>query len=151
MSLSLTPVCPGSGELVQRFLEETYDVLSQSETYFRKVQIHVIQCDDKVQSDVILTCADDLKAYMEHFQIKGYGGTDFRPAFEYVNTLKVTGQLNGLKGLIYFTDGKGIYPVAAPTYDVAFVFIKERFSEEDFPAWAMRVVLDEETFNERRQ
>ena len=84
-------------------------------------------------------------------QIKGYGGTDFRPAFEYVNTLKVTGQLNGLKGLIYFTDGKGIYPVAAPTYDVAFVFIKERFSEEDFPAWAMRVVLDEETFNERRQ
>ena len=29
--------------------------------------------------------------------------------------------------------------------------IKERFSEEDFPAWAMRVVLDEETFNERRQ
>ena len=78
-------------------------------------------------------------------------GTDFRPAFEYVNTLKVTGQLNGLKGLIYFTDGKGIYPVAAPTYDVAFVFIKERFSEEDFPAWAMRVVLDEETFNERRQ
>ena len=32
-----------------------------------------------------------------------------------------------------------------------FVFIKERFSEEDFPAWAMRVVLDEETFNERRQ
>ena len=140
-----------SGELVQRFLEETYDVLSQSETYFRKVQIHVIQCDDKVQSDVILTCADDLKAYMEHFQIKGYGGTDFRPAFEYVNTLKVTGQLNGLKGLIYFTDGKGIYPVAAPTYDVAFVFIKERFSEEDFPAWAMRVVLDEETFNERRQ
>ena len=140
-----------SGELVQRFLEETYDVLSESETYFRKIRIHILQCDDKVQSDVILTCADDLKAYMEHFQIKGYGGTDFRPAFEYVNTLKVTGQLNGLKGLIYFTDGKGIYPVAAPTYDVAFVFIKERFSEEDFPAWAMRVVLDEETFNERRQ
>ena len=131
-----------SGELVQRFLEETYDVLSQSETYFRKVQIHVIQCDDKVQSDVILTCGDDLKAYMEHFQIKGYGGTDFRPAFEYVNTLKATGQLNGLKGLIYFTDGKGIYPVSAPTYDTAFVFIREQFCEEGFPAWAMRVVLD---------
>ena len=137
-----------SGELVQWFLEETYDVLSQSETYFRKVQIHVIQCDDKVQSDVVLTCADDLKSYMEHFQIKGYGGTDFRPAFEYVNTLKAMGQLNGLKGLIYFTDGKGIYPVAAPVYDTAFVFIRERFCEEGFPAWAMRVVLDD---NECRQ
>ena len=137
-----------SGELVQWFLEETYDVLSQSETYFRKVQIHVIQCDDKVQSDVVLTCADDLKSYMEHFQIKGYGGTDFRPAFEYVNTLKAMGQLNGLKGLIYFTDGKGIYPVAAPVYDTAFVFIRERFCEEGFPAWAMRLVLDD---NECRQ
>ena len=117
-----------SGELVQWFLEETYDVLSQS--------------------DVVLACADDLKSYMEHFQIKGYGGTDFRPAFEYVNTLKAMGQLNGLKGLIYFTDGKGIYPVAAPVYDTAFVFIRERFCEEGFPAWAMRVVLDD---NECRQ
>ena len=62
-----------SGELVQRFLEETYDVLSQSETYFRKVQIHVIQCDDKVQSDVILTCADDLKAIWSIFRSKDTG------------------------------------------------------------------------------
>ena len=67
MSLSLTPVCPVPGNWYSGFSEETYDVLSQSETYFRKVQIHVIQCDDKVQSDVILTCADDLKAYMEQF------------------------------------------------------------------------------------
>ena len=71
-----------------------------------------------------------------------------RQAFEYVNTLKAMGQLNGLKGLIYFTDGKGIYPVAAPVYDTAFVFIRERFCEEGFPAWAMRVVLDD---NECRQ
>ena len=40
-----------SGDLVKRFLEETYDVLSESESYFRKIQVHILQCDDKVQSD----------------------------------------------------------------------------------------------------
>lgn len=38
-----------SGELVQRFLEETYDVLSQSESFFRRVNVHVIQCDDQIR------------------------------------------------------------------------------------------------------
>ncbi len=74
-----------SGELVRRFLEETYDVLSETESYFKKVRIHIIQCDDKVQSDVMITCHQDLKTYMDGFEIKGRGGTDFRPAFEYVN------------------------------------------------------------------
>lgn len=41
-----------SGELVQQFLEETYSVLTQSETYFKKVNIHIIQCDDQVREDV---------------------------------------------------------------------------------------------------
>ena len=120
-------------------------MLSQSETYFRKVQIHVIQCDDKVQSDVVLTCVDDLKSYMEHFQIKGYGGTDFRPAFEYVNTLKAMGQLNGLKGLIYFTDGKGIYPKKRPDYKSAFLFLDD-YDEALVPAWAIRLRLTQEEF-----
>ena len=140
-----------SGDLVRRFLEETYTILAESETYFRKINVHIIQCDDKIQSDAVIASQEEMKDYMEHFTIQGHGGTDFRPVFEYIQALTAAGQFHKLRGLIYFTDGKGIYPVAAPTYDVAFVFIKERFSEEDFPAWAMRVVLDEETFNERRQ
>ena len=137
-----------SGELVQRFLEETYDVLSESETYFRKIRIHILQCDDKVQSDVLIECAEDLKAYMEHFQITGFGGTDFRPAFEYVNELRAKREVDRLRGLIYFTDGKGIYPVQAPVYDAAFVFIEHLYSDESVPAWAMKVVLEEEQLME---
>ena len=68
------------------------------------------------------------------------GGTDFRPAFEYVNGLKKSRQAASLKGLIYFTDGKGIYPVQAPSYDTAFVFIENMFSDESVPPWAMKVV-----------
>ena len=82
-------------------------MLSESDTYFRKIRIHILQCDDKVQSDVLIECAEDLKAYMEHFQITGFGGTDFRPAFEYVNELRAKREVDRLRGLIYFTDGKG--------------------------------------------
>lgn len=137
-----------SGELVKRFLEETYDVLSETESYFRKVHIHIIQCDDTVQSDVLVTSQEELKSYMEDFEIKGNGGTDFRPAFEYVNGLKKSRQVASLKGLIYFTDGKGIYPVQAPPYDTAFVFIENMFSDESVPPWAMKVVLEEEQIME---
>ena len=43
-----------SGELVRRFLEETYTVLSESDSFFRKVNIHIIQCDDAIRSDVVV-------------------------------------------------------------------------------------------------
>lgn len=137
-----------SGELVKRFLEETYGVLSERESYFINVHIHIIQCDDKVQSDVVITCLQDLKIYMEGFQVKGQGGTDFRPAFEYVNGLIARGQTPNLKGLIYFTDGKGIYPVKAPPYDTAFVFVEDMFIDESVPPWAIKVVLEEERIME---
>lgn len=137
-----------SGELVKRFLEETYDVLSETDSYFKKIHVHVLQCDDRVQWDVVITSPKDLKDYMEHFEIRGQGGTDFRPAFEYVNGLKARGEIGNLKGLIYFTDGRGIYPVKAPSYDTAFVFVEDMFTDESVPAWAMKVVLEEEQIME---
>ncbi len=35
-----------SGELVRKFLEETYTVLSEENSFFHKVNIHIIQCDE---------------------------------------------------------------------------------------------------------
>lgn len=133
-----------SGDLVLRFLEETCSVLSSSESFFRKVNIHIIQCDEKVQSDVKVTNQGEMRAYMENLTISGHGGTDFRPAFEYVRQMKGRGEFRHLKGLIYFTDGKGIYPLQKPDYDTAFVFVEEKYSELSVPGWAMKVVLSEE-------
>ena len=65
-----------SGELVRNFLEETYSVLCEQESFFRKVKIHIIQCDEKVQEDIRITGEKELKAYMEHLEMKGGGGTD---------------------------------------------------------------------------
>ena len=137
-----------SGELVQRFLEETYDILSETESYFRELRIHMIQCDDRIQSDKLVTSKEGLLSYMEQLELKGFGGTDFRPAFQYVSELRTKGELTNLKGLLYFTDGKGIYPVQAPPYRTAFLFIENQFEEESVPAWAMKVVLEEEDINE---
>lgn len=133
-----------SGELVRQFLEETYSVLTQSETYFKKVNIHIIQCDDRVREDVAITSAETLKSYMERLTINGCGGTDFRPAFQYVDELVGKQRFSRLKGLLYFTDGRGIYPVKRPVYDTAFVFMEQDFLDVDVPPWAMKIILSPE-------
>ncbi len=132
------------GELVQRFLEETYSVLSESESFFRRIQIRILQCDERVQSDVSITSHEELKNYMEHFTIKGEGGTDFRPAFAYVEELLARKTFHKLRGLIYFTDGYGTFPVEMPPYETAFVFLKEDYRDVDVPPWAIKLILDRE-------
>lgn len=132
------------GELVKKFLEETYSVLSESESFSRRIQVHIIQCDEKVQSDVKITSGQQLKDYMEHFTVKGGGGTDFRPAFTYVDQLLNQKKFTRLRGLIYFTDGYGIYPAKMPPYETAFVFMKEDYQDVDVPPWAIKLILDSE-------
>ena len=133
-----------SGDLVRCFLEETYDVLCQSDSYFKKTNIHIIQCDEQVQQDRLITNQEEMEAYMRDFTIIGQGGTDFRPAFEYVNGLIRQGAFHRLKGLLYFTDGEGIYPVKRPVYDTAFVFLKDQYTDISVPAWAMKLILEPE-------
>ena len=131
-------------ELVKKFLEETYNILSKSESFFRKINIHIIQCDDKIQSDVVVRNYEELQEYMEHFEVKGLGGTDFRPVFGYVKQLLKEKRFHRLKGLIYFTDGYGTFPVKRPLYETAFVFMKEDYRDIDVPVWAMKLIIEPE-------
>ena len=130
------------GELVQKFLEETYSILSSNAGLSRQMRIHIIQCDEKVQSDDVIKSAEELRHYMEHFQIRGLGGTDFRPAFSYVEELLAKKAFGKLRGLIYFTDGYGIFPARKPVYDTAFVFLKEDYRDLDVPPWAIKLILN---------
>lgn len=133
-----------SGELVKKFLEETYSVLAQSESFFKKVNIHIIQCDDKVREDVKIENEEQLRAYMKHMSLHGMGGTDFRPAFLHVDQMVRQQKFSKLKGLIYFTDGRGTYPVKMPRYDTAFVFMEENYTDVDVPPWAIKIILSPE-------
>ncbi len=139
------------GDLLKAFLEETYSVLSESESFFRKVHVHIIQCDDRVQEDVLITNQEEMQEYMEHFTVKGFGGTDFRPAFVKVQELLQKGSFTRLRGLIYFTDGYGIFPVKKPTYETAFVFLKEDYKDVDVPPWAIKLILDREQLMKEHQ
>lgn len=133
-----------SGDLIKGFLEETYSILKEQESFFRKMNIHIIQSDEKVQSDVKITSEEELQEYMQQFTVVGGGGTDFRPAFAYVEELCRKKEFTNLKGLLYFTDGFGTYPKKMPPFQTAFVFMEEEQSETNVPPWAMKIVLDRE-------
>lgn len=133
-----------SGELVQKFLNKTYNILKQEESFFTKINLHIIQCDAEIQEDVKITTQEEFDHYIQTMEIKGLGGTDFRPVFKYVNELKHNKEFINLKGLIYFTDGYGDFPAHQPDYETAFVFIDDEYNNPDVPVWAMKLVLQKD-------
>ena len=131
-----------SGELVRQFLACTYAILRSTETFTRKVNIRIIQCDDQVRSDTAIHDLEDLKRYMDHFRLVGGSATDFRPVFEHVARLQKEGAFTSLRGLVYFTHGMGVYPKKRPPYETAFVLLEEPPMSVKIPPWAIRLVLD---------
>lgn len=138
------------GEVIKRFLEETYSVITNSESFSRRFNVHIIQCDADIQNDFKIQSKEDIDRFMESFEVKGMGGTDFRPVFEYVENLIKDGEFKNLKGLLYFTDGFGTYPKKMPQFDTAFIFFDDEYSDRIVPAWAMKVVLGKEELVEAR-
>lgn len=132
------------GPLVQAFLQKTYSILKSSENFFHKINVHIIQCDNEVQNDTKITSDEDFEAFIKYGKLNGFGATDFRPVFDYVGKLKEQGEFENLKGLIYFTDGYGIYPERMPDYDVIFAFLDEDENRAPVPPWSMKVVLESE-------
>jgi predicted metal-dependent peptidase len=133
-----------AGELVQRFVQKTYNILKSTESFFSKINLHIIQCDAEIQEDKKITCQEEFDEYLKTMQIHGLGGTDFRPVFSYVDTLVQDGEFTNLKGLIYFTDGYGAFPAKMPDYDTAFVFVEDEYNNPDVPPWAIKLVLQKD-------
>lgn len=133
-----------SGELVQKFVQKTYNILKSTESFFTKINLHIIQCDAQIQEDAKITSQEEFDAYLREMKIRGLGGTDFRPVFQYVEQLRRAKEFRNLRGLIYFTDGYGIFPERKPDYDTAFVFLREDYENPDVPAWAIRLVLEKD-------
>lgn len=130
------------GPVVKEFLNKTYSILKGTENFFTKINVHIIQCDSEVQSDTRITCDEDFQAFQAYGRLQGFGATDFRPVFDYVDSLLEQGEFENLKGLIYFTDGYGIYPERMPGYDVIFAFPEEDELRQSVPPWSMKVVME---------
>lgn len=126
-----------SGDLVKSFLQETFEILHTEHIFSGQVCIHIIQADEKVQTDDVITNKQELKRYLSAYEVRGGGNTDFRPVFSYVETLRKEGKLRDLAGLLYFTDGEGIYPQRKPDYRTAFLYLSD-YDAAKVPAWAMQ-------------
>lgn len=131
-----------NGELVRQFLACTYAILRSTETFTRKVNIYILQCDDQVRQETAIHDLEELRRYMEDFAITGGSATDFRPVFTRVAELQRAGAFSNLRGLLYFTDGMGIFPQKRPAWDTAFVLLEEPPMAVKIPPWAIRLVLD---------
>lgn len=131
-----------SGELVRSFLQETLHILLEENAFFTTAKVHLVQCDEQIQEDMVVTARTQAEKLLEHFEIKGGGSTDFRPVFAYVEELRAKGELKNLGGLLYFTDGNGTYPQKKPDYPCAFLYM-DAYDEAAVPAWAIRRRLDE--------
>lgn len=129
------------GDIVQSFLQKTCDVLRQSGSFMERVKIYLVQCDAQIQHVDEIESLDNLPELISGLRLKGFGGTDFRPVFAYVDGLLKSRVLTQLNGLIYFTDGAGIYPEKKPEYKTAFVFHRDDAISPRVPYWAIRAVL----------
>ena len=137
-----------SGELIKNFLKETFTLLTEQNSFFRKCKIRIIQCDDRVRTEEVITDFDKIEETVNRFTVIGGGGTDFRPVFRYVEEQIKEGEIKNLKGLLYFTDGMGIYPKKRPDYKTAFLFLND-FDNDTVPPWAIRMKLEPEEFLEK--
>lgn len=133
-----------SGEVVRQFLEEVWEIFREKDNFFKKMELHMIQCDCLIQEHVRIQSEEEWKDYLEHIEIKGHGDTDFTPVFQLIDRLRAEGELGNLKGLLYFTDGDGVYPSKGPEYETAFVFLNADLMKGKPPDWVQVLTLDKE-------
>jgi predicted metal-dependent peptidase len=94
--------------------------LSSLLTSFGDYELTVIQCDAAIQKIEHFNNYNPLPA--DHkWRLRGFGGTDFRPVFQYVADHPELEQ----SLLIFFTDGCGLAPQNPPPYPVLWILCDE--------------------------
>lgn len=132
------------GDLVQQFVQKTYNILKSTESFFTKINLHIIQCDTEIQEHIKITSQEEFDNYIKTMTLKGFGGNNEIGLFRYVTDLVKNKEFTNLKGMIYLTDGYGIFPEKKPDYEVAFVFVNDRYEIPEVPPWVIRLVLEKE-------
>ena len=128
--------------VVERFLAEIESMLMRHDSFFSRMEIHIVQCDAVVQSHAVIHSIEEWKRYAKDLVVRGRGGTNFTPVFDLVEKLRRGGALKRLKGLIYFTDGDGVYPQKPTPYETAFVFTTRRALGYSIPKWIVPLCLE---------
>ncbi|MFX0065703.1 MAG: VWA-like domain-containing protein [Candidatus Hermodarchaeota archaeon] len=80
----------------------------------RQYEILIFGCDAAIQDIYRFETGDSLEGIK--FTLRGKGGTDFRPIFDYIEEEQFMPDC-----LVYFTDAYGTFPEMEPTYPVIWV------------------------------
>ncbi len=139
------------GVPIRNFLSETFGILQSSPRFLDKLNLHLIQFDTIIQDDIFISQKEELNALAKKFVAKGFGGTDYRCVFEYIDKCLQDGSLSKLQGLMILTDGYGTYPTKKPEYPVAFLladFLQKDshlapVPYEQVPHWAIRLRIEQ--------
>ena len=107
-TLSLIVAIDTSGSIQEEILGAFIEEFKAIMLNFPAVYIELLIADAKVHAHYSFRGAEDLD-----FVLKGGGGTDYRPVFEYIDANFPMASM-----LLYFTDGEGVFPRIPPAYEV---------------------------------
>ena len=120
-----------SGSLPARTLAEFWAELREVATEIQPESVHVLQVDAAVQVAAEYA-PDDLP---DEIVVKGRGGTDFRPGFEWLDEHGIQPGV-----CLYFTDMEcSSYPEAEPGFDTIWVNYSSPPSEWNREPWGERI------------
>ncbi|MEA1917607.1 MAG: VWA-like domain-containing protein [Campylobacterota bacterium] len=115
-TLSLIVAIDTSGsineDLLGAFIGEFKSIMQN----FPAVAIELLIADAKVHKHYSFQGGEEMD-----FAIKGGGGTDYRPTFDYIDM-----NLPMSSMLLYFTDGDGIFPKIPPSYEVLWALSQKK-------------------------
>ncbi len=128
-----------SGSITSEQLEQFWrEVLAIRKDYPR-LTIRLVTCDAEVTSDEIFPPFVPLP---EARELKGRGGTDFRPAFERFRQPPVP------EAVVYLTDGMGDYPPTPPPYPVLWILSRPEPQWREHLPFGSAIVLEESEWDE---
>ena len=120
-----------SGSLPARTLADFWAELREVATEIQPESVHVLQVDAAVQ-DAAEYAPDDLP---DEIVVKGRGGTDFRPGFEWLDEHGIQPGV-----CLYFTDMEcSSYPETEPGFDTIWVNYSSPPSEWNREPWGERI------------
>ncbi|MBR1867326.1 MAG: hypothetical protein IJ800_01955 [Clostridia bacterium] len=127
------------GEPIARFIDEIYSLVKAASASGEKYRLRIIQCDCKITDDIIVESEERFEEIMKNFEVKGGGGTDFRPVFDLLDLDLKRGRKT--KALVYFTDGFGIFPDKDVGIKTCFALYGEKSENIKVPYFAYKIEI----------
>lgn len=108
------------------------------------------ECDlTLIQADALVNRVDCFSPYESsqftdrRYTVCGRGGTDFRPAFDWVQDAVINGRIEMPDALVYLTDGYGVFPASEPPFPVLWIGTPRSIAKENYPFGAV-IILKEQ-------